>query len=105
MITQENIPWCEKYRTKAFSDIKGQELAIDKVKVFLKTFPKKKAVVLHGPPGVGKTSLAYAIASETDSEILELNASDLRNKEKIAQIVGPASQQRSLFRKKQNNPC
>jgi replication factor C large subunit len=78
--------------------MKGQELAVSKVKLFLKSFPKKKAIALHGPPGVGKTSLAYAIASEMDAEVLELNASDFRNKAKIAEIVGPASQQKSLFR-------
>jgi replication factor C large subunit len=99
MMNMDNIPWCEKYRARSFSDIKGQELAVDKVKLFLKSFPKKKAIALHGPPGVGKTSLAYAIASEIDAEVLELNASDFRNKAKIAEIVGPASQQKSLFRK------
>ncbi len=99
MLNQENIPWCEKHRVMCFADVKGQDLSVDKVKLFLKNFPRKKAVVLHGPPGIGKTSLAYAIAYEVDAEILELNASDLRNKQKIAEIIGPASQQRSLFRK------
>ena len=99
MLNHNNIPWCEKHRARCFIDVKGQELAIDKVKSFLRSFPVKKAVVLHGPPGTGKTSLAYAIAFEMDAEILELNASDLRNKQKIAEIIGPASQQKSLFRK------
>lgn len=99
MIENANIPWCEKYRASCFNDIKGQELAVDKVKSFLKSFPKKKAVVLHGPPGTGKTSLAYVMAYEHDAEIIEMNASDLRNKEKVASIIGPASQQRSLFKK------
>jgi len=94
----DSVPWCEKYRATCFADVKGQDLGVEKVKLFLRNFPKRKAVVLHGPPGVGKTSLAYAIASETDAEILELNASDLRNKAKIASIIGPASQQKSLFR-------
>ena len=97
MMNLDNAPWCEKYRAKNYTDVKGQELAVDKVKIFLKSFPKKKAVALHGPPGIGKTSLAYAIAFENDAEILELNASDFRNKAKISEIVGPASQQKSLF--------
>ncbi|VVB80402.1 Replication factor C large subunit [uncultured archaeon] len=99
MINQENIPWSEKYRAARFSEIKGQELVIDKLKTFLRSFPAKKAVILHGPPGVGKTSMAYAIAAEYDAEIIEMNASDLRNKEKISEVIGPASQQRSLFKK------
>ena len=99
MMNMNNIPWCEKYRARCFNDIKGQELAIDKIRFFLKSFPKKRAIVLHGAPGIGKTSLAYAIASEMDAEILELNASDFRNKAKILEIIGPASQQKSLFKK------
>ena len=98
-MNMNNIPWCEKYRARCFNDIKGQELAIDKIRFFLKSFPKKRAIVLHGAPGIGKTSLAYAIASEMDAEILELNASDFRNKAKILEIIGPASQQKSLFKK------
>ncbi|NPE26420.1 replication factor C large subunit [Methanococcoides sp. SA1] len=94
-----NVPWCEKYRVQSLDDVRGQDLAVDKVKSFLKMFPKKKAVVLHGSPGVGKTSLAYAVAGETGAEILELNASDFRNKAKILEIVGPASRQASLFGK------
>jgi len=99
MINKENIPWTEKYRARYFKDVRGQDVAIDKVKIFLKSFPRKKAAILYGSPGVGKTSLAYAIALEMDAEILELNASDLRNKTKINEIIGGASQQKSLFRK------
>lgn len=99
MNINEQTPWCEKYRAACFLDVKGQDLAINKVKNFLQNFPKKKAVVLHGPPGTGKTSLAYAIAFELDAEILEMNASDLRNKQKVSEIIGPASVSKSLFKK------
>lgn len=98
MIQIDKIPWAEKYRAKSFSEVKGQNLAIEKVKSFLKNFPQKKALILHGAPGVGKTSLAYAISFENNDEILELNASDLRNKAKIAEVIGPATQQKSLFK-------
>lgn len=61
---------------------------------------KKKSLLIHGPAGVGKTATAYALAKEKDLEIIELNASDLRNKERIKNIIGEASQQQSLFFKK-----
>ncbi len=100
MLDQKNIPWSEKYRAQSFSEVRGQNLAIEKVKAFLKNFPKKKALVLHGAPGVGKTSLAYAIANEEDAEILEMNASDFRDKAKIHSVIGPATEQKSLFKEK-----
>ncbi|MDD3993632.1 MAG: replication factor C large subunit [Candidatus Nanoarchaeia archaeon] len=96
---KENLPWTEKYRARFFNDIKGQDIAIQKTKDFLKNFPKKKSLILHGPCGIGKTSLVYATSNETDSELLELNASDLRDKKKIAEIIGNSVQQKSLFKK------
>lgn len=88
---------CEKYRPESFEAVKGQKAVVEKIKAFMADFPKKKALILHGPAGTGKTSLAYAIASETNAEIIEINASDLRNKEQIQNVVGQASKQKSLF--------
>jgi replication factor C large subunit len=92
--------WTEKYRPKKFEDIKGQDIAVDKVKDFIKNFPSKKALVLYGSPGTGKTSIAHVISNELNSEIFELNASDLRNKNKLQETLKPALEQKSLFLKK-----
>ena len=62
--------------------------------------PVKKPLLIHGPTGVGKTSSAYALAKEKNLEIIELNSSNLRNKDKIKNVIGIASQQQSLFGKK-----
>lgn len=89
----------EKYRITKFDEIYGQDAAITEVKNFLKSFPKKKALVLYGPAGTGKTSLAITAAKENNFEVLELNASDLRNRLKLEQTVRPATEQQSLFKK------
>ncbi len=89
----------KKYKAICFEDIKGREPAIQRIRLFIKNFPKKKAIILNGPVGTGKTSLAYAMASETNSEIIEINASDLRNSEQIKNTIGQASQQQSFFGK------
>lgn len=94
------MTWVEKYRPKKFHELKGQEEAILKVRNFIENYPKKKAIILHGPPGTGKTTLAHITSNETDSEIFELNASDLRNREKLKEILRPAIEQKSLFKER-----
>ena len=89
----------EKYRAKLYSDIVGQEKAIQEIQQFLKEFPKKRALVLYGPAGTGKTSLALATAKENNLEVLELNSSDLRNRAKLEETLKPAAEQKSLFKK------
>ncbi len=89
----------EKYRPQKYAEIIGQQAAIEEIKKFLNEFPRKKGIILYGPAGTGKTSLALAAAKENNFEILELNASDLRNRLKLEEIVRPASEQKSLFKK------
>jgi len=91
--------FAEKYRAASYSSIIGQEKAILELKIFLKEFPKKKALILYGPPGTGKTSLVIAAAKENNLEILELNASDLRNRASLEERLKPATEQQSLFKR------
>lgn len=96
------MPWVEKYRPKKFEEVKGQEEIVNKLKRFVVLFPKtaQRAILLYGPPGIGKTTLAYVLANETNSEIFELNASDFRNKDKMKEVLKPAIEQRSLLKKR-----
>ena len=95
-MTEKPQTWTERYRPRFFSDIEGQEQAVLTLKEFLRNFPRKKAVIIHGPPGTGKTSMALVAANEKKAELFELNASDLRNREKLREILRPATEQRSL---------
>ncbi len=94
------LPLIEKYRCKKFEDIKGQDIAVQEVRDFFEGFPgKKKALILNGKVGTGKTSLALALAEENDLELFELNASDLRNRSSLNEVLKPALAQESLFKK------
>ena len=93
------LPLIEKYRPKNFTEIKGQDTVIQEVITFFKTFPMKKALILNGPVGIGKTCMALALAKEFNLELFELNASDLRNRSKLDEVLKPATAQKSLFKK------
>ena len=93
------IPLSEKYRANNFEDIKGQEIAVKEIDNFYKAFPGKRAVVINGPVGTGKTSLAICLANEYNLELFELNASDLRDRSSLEKVLEPSSSQKSLFNK------
>ncbi len=89
-------PWTKKYNPKTTKEIIGQEESIIRIKQSLNL---KKPFLVHGPTGIGKTSVAIALAKELNLEIFEVNASDARNKESIQNILGSSMQQQSLFAK------
>jgi replication factor C large subunit len=92
--------WAEKYRASKFDDIRGQGHVLTQITDFFHYFPNTgKAILLHGPAGTGKTSLANVIQHELNFELFELNASDFRNKEHLKEKLKPASEQASLFSK------
>lgn len=95
------IPFTKKYAPKSLTDIKGQDKAVSELKKLISDFKeqKKKAIWIYGPSGSGKTSLVYALANEFNYEIIEVNASDSRNKDQIEQKLGGAVFQHSLFSK------
>lgn len=94
-------PWVERHKPQKTDEIVGQDNAVADVQAYVKNFKKgQKALLLHGPPGTGKTVLAYALAFELDYELLEMNASDLRTKATVSEKIGHAVRQQSLLQKK-----
>ena len=95
-------PWSEKYRPQKLKDIAGQDAAIQELLKWIKNFKKEKsrAVILHGPAGNGKTSLAQALANELNYELIQMNASDFRTENAVMEKVGHASLQHSLVGKR-----
>lgn len=92
------LPWIRKHAPRSSREIVGQENAVARVKEFLSSFRKgMKPLLLHGPTGTGKTVTVLALAEELDLEVIEMNASDARNKAAIDALLGAALQQRSLF--------
>lgn len=106
----QHMMWTEKYRARKFTDLVGDERTHRSVLKWLKgwdpiVFPglararqqkkkftaaeapeeraHRKILMLTGPPGLGKTTLAHVCAKQAGYEILEINASDERSKDVV----------------------
>jgi len=98
------VPWFIKHKPKRVDDVINQDDAKKILIPWIKQWfegkvPDKKAVLLYGPAGCGKTSLVEAIANEYNLELIELNASDTRSKEGLERVVKTTISLRSLTKR------
>lgn len=97
--------WVEKWRPKGFLDLVGNERNNRRILRWLRQWspvvfkeelpklpkepeenidmdpllrPQKRILLIHGPPGIGKTSVAHVLAKQAGFSIAEINASDER---------------------------
>ena len=82
--------WSEKYRPQIISDMVGNEEARAVImEWFVKWKKGTKPLLLVGPPGIGKTTIAYLVAKQFGYDMIGLNASDVRSKSRINEILVP----------------
>lgn len=97
-------PWTERYKPATLAEFVGNDTAIQTVRSWLERWPKtphgRKALLLFGPTGVGKTAAVYVVAAELGFEVTEINASDKRSKGVLEQLLGSATVSGSLFGKR-----
>jgi len=92
--------WTEKYRPKEFSEVKGQDEIVSKVKSFVEK-GNMPHLMFAGPAGTGKSSLSLAIVRQLYKEkwrenYLELNASDERGIDVVRQKVKDFARTKSM---------
>ncbi|NIP36014.1 MAG: replication factor C large subunit, partial [Thermoplasmata archaeon] len=86
------MEWTEKYRPRTLDDVVGNKKAVQSLLTWARAWesgklPKKRAVILAGKPGCGKTTAAHALASDMGWGVIELNASDTRNADAIRRVA------------------
>ncbi|KAL4974248.1 hypothetical protein BDW66DRAFT_140377 [Aspergillus desertorum] len=100
--------WTEKYRARKYTELIGDERTNRSILRWLRGWdpivypglvrakqkkakynneeeerPHRKVLLLCGPPGLGKTTLAHVCARQAGYEVLEINASDERSKDVV----------------------
>ncbi|WP_440764840.1 replication factor C large subunit [Natronorubrum sp. DTA7] len=89
--------WTEKYRPTTLSEVRGNNKARDSLEEWAETWDDhRKSVIVHGSPGIGKTSAAHALANDMGWPVMELNASDSRGADVIERVAGEASKSGTL---------
>ncbi|MGM0370970.1 MAG: replication factor C large subunit [Halobacteriota archaeon] len=89
--------WTERYRPRTLGEVRGNDSARDEFEEWADTWPDhREAVILHGSPGIGKTSAAHALAADKGWDAVELNASDQRTGDIIEQVAGEAARTGTL---------
>ncbi len=92
--------WSEKYRPQSIADMVGNEEARTAfVEWFAKWKKGTKPLLLVGPPGIGKTTLANLASKQFGYDMIGLNASDIRNKQRIQEMLSPVLGNLSIFGK------
>ncbi|KAH8980916.1 P-loop containing nucleoside triphosphate hydrolase protein [Lactarius hatsudake] len=116
--TEETL-WVDRYRPKRFTDLLGDERVHREVLAWVKQWdqcvfgkgkgkkrardeerfanledesgrPQEKILLLSGPPGLGKTTLAHVVATQAGYNVFEINASDARSGQVVDERIRPA---------------
>lgn len=97
----EDRLWVDKYAPDSLSAVCGNKTVVEKLQSWLRKWSRSahfdfkqagadgtgiyRAGMLHGPPGIGKTTAAHLVCKLEGYDVIEMNASDTRSKKLMEQ--------------------
>lgn len=93
----DSRPLAEKLRPQTIKDVIGQKHLLARGRIVYEIIKNKEptSLILWGPPGSGKTTLARIIANETEADFIELSAVT-SGKADITKVIVHAQQNQRL---------
>ena len=105
--------WTTKYAPTQLSQICGNKAQVERICKWLADWPKSRkydfskrgadgmggtrAILISGPPGIGKTTAAHLAAKLAGYDVIETNASDARSKRLVEEGIGDTMNNTSLL--------
>lgn len=105
--------WTSKYAPTSVNQICGNKAQVEKIQIWLNNwsnshkydFQKRgpdgsggfRALIIHGPPGIGKTTAAHLAAKLAGFDVIESNASDTRSKKLVESGLTEVLNNKSLL--------
>ncbi|KAI0819032.1 P-loop containing nucleoside triphosphate hydrolase protein [Irpex lacteus] len=111
----ESTLWVDRYRPQRFTDLLGDDRVHREVMAWVKEWdycvfgrkrgkkrareeesvdewrrPQERIMLISGPPGLGKTTLAHVVAKQAGYSVYEINASDARSAQVVDDRIRPA---------------
>lgn len=88
-------------RPKGFTDFKGQDQIVDNLKVFIQAAKERNEaldhLLLHGPPGLGKTTLSHIVSNELEVGIISTSGPVLDKPADLAGLLTNLEERDVLF--------
>lgn len=91
--------WIRKYKPKNLSELVNQKDAVKSFLDWVKKPKRSKALLFYGQPGIGKSALVEAYASENKLDLIQMNASDHRSAKEIKGVIGNSIKQETLLKR------
>src|SRR5690606_17771591 len=91
----------DRMRPETLDEYIGQEHIVGEGKLLRRAIEADQlsSIILYGPPGCGKTTLAHIISKQTKAEFVQLNAVDASVKD-VRHVIDQAKMNRSMYGRK-----